>query len=166
MFKNEILPGTLSHMDIMNMIHEDEKLCITEVTGEELLTIINNVQTGEHAFQATSGLMQTIKIKKNGKKKVIDVKLYLNEGEPVPVDKNKTYIMSSNNYILSEQSGEDFKDQEVLSIIQDKYKKNKIKCEQTELGLLLVNYFHDKEIVNITEEVNITRPRIILKEVQ
>ena len=90
--------------------------------------------------------------------------MYLNESEPVPVDKNKTYIMSSNNYILSEQSGEDFKVQEVLSIIQDKYKKNKIKCEQTELGLLLVNYFHDKEIVNLTEEVNITRPRIIIKE--
>ena len=164
MFKNEILPGTLSHIDIMNMIHEDEKLCITEVTGEELLTIIKKVQTGEHAFQPTSGLMQTIRIKKNGKRKVIDVKLYLNESEPVPVDKNKTYIMSSNNYILSEQSGEDFKVQEVLSIIQDKYKKNKIKCEQIELGLLLVNYFHDKEIVNLTEEVNITRPRIILKE--
>ena len=164
MFKSEILPGTLSHIDIMNMIHEEEKLCITEITGEELLTIIKKVQTGAHAFQATSGLMQTIKIKKSGKKKVIDVKLYLNGSEPVPVDKNKTYIMSSNNYILSEQCGEDFKVKEVYSIIQDKFKKNKIKCEQVDLGLLLVNYFHEREKINITEEVNMTRPRIVIKE--
>ena len=162
MFKNEILPGTLSYIDIMNMIHEEEKLCITEVTGEELLTIIKNVQTGKHAFQPTSGLIQTIKILKDGKKKVVDVKLYLNQSEPVSVDKNKTYIMSSNNYILSEQSGEDFQTEEVLNIIQDKFKNNKIKCEQTELGLLLVNYFHDKEIVNLTEKINTTRQRIII----
>ena len=164
MFKNEILPGTLSQIDIMNMFPVDEKLCITEVTGEELLTIIMNVQIGEHAFHPTSGLMQTIKIKKNGEKEVIDVKLYLNGSEPVPIEKNKTYIMSSNSYILSEQSGEDFKVEKVLRIIQDKFKKNKIKCEQTELGLLFVSYFHAKEIVNLTEEVNMTRPRIILKQ--
>ena len=164
MFKNEILPGTLTQIDILNMVHEEEKLCITEVTGEELLTIIKNVQTGEHAFQATSGLMQTIKVDNKGRKKVIDVKLYSNESEPVEIDKNKTYIMSSNNFILSEPSGEDFKVKEVLTIIQDKFKKNKIKCEKTELGKLLVNYFHSKNIVNITEEVNITKPRIIIKK--
>ena len=165
MFKKEILPGTLSRIDIMNMIHSEEKLCITELTGSELLTIIKNVQIGENAFQATSGLMQRIKINKKGKKKVIDVKLYLNGSEPVPIDKNKTYIMSSNNYILSEESGEDFKAKEVLSIIQDKFKKNKIKCQQTELAILLINYFHNKEVINITEEVNMTNPRIIvLKE--
>ena len=165
MFKKEILPGTLSRIDIMNMIHSEEKLCITELTGSELLTIIKNVQIGENAFQATSGLMQRIKINKKGKKKVIDVKLYLNGSEPVPINKNKTYIMSSNNYILSEESGEDFKAKEVLSIIQDKFKKNKIKCQQTELAILLINYFHNKEVINITEEVNMTNPRIIvLKE--
>ena len=65
---------------------------------------------------------------------------------------------------MSEQSGEDFKIEEVLDIIQDKFKKNKIKCEKTELGKLLVNYFHSKNIVNITEEVNITKPRIIIKK--
>ena len=167
MFKNEILPGTLNQIDIMNMIHEEEKLCITEVTGEELLTIIRNVQIGEHSFQATSGLMQTIKMKKNGEKKVIDVKLYINNcSEPIDIDKNKTYIMSSNNYILSEESGEDFKVKDVLSIIQDKFRKNKIKCEETELGILLVNYFRDKEIINITEEVNMTRPRIVIEPVE
>ena len=57
MFKNENLPGTLNQIDIMNMIHEEEKLCITDVTGEELLTIIRNVQIAEHSFQATRGLM-------------------------------------------------------------------------------------------------------------
>ena len=164
MFKKEILPGTMSYIDIMNMIHENEKLCITEVTGEELIAIIKNVQIGENAYQVTSGLMQTIKISNNGTKNVTDIKLYLNNGNLVPIDKNKTYIMSSNNFILSEESGEDFRAKDVLSIIQDKFKKNKIKCENTELGLQLVNYFRGKEIINITEEVNITGPRIIIQE--
>ena len=163
MFKNEVLPGTLSHIDIMNMIHENEKLCIAEVTGKELITIIKNVQIGEHAFQVTSGLRQTIKIDKNGNKKVIDIKLYLNDGNLASVDKNKTYIMSSNNYILSEPSGEDFKVKEVLSIIQDKFKKNKIKCEKKDLGLLLIDYFQDKKVINITNVVNITNERIVIK---
>ena len=163
MFKNEVLPGTLSHIDIMNMIHENEKLCIAEITGKELITIIKNVQIGEHAFQVTSGLRQTIKIDKNGNKKVIDIKLYLNDGNLASVDKNKTYIMSSNNYILSEPSGEDFKVKEVLSIIQDKFKKNKIKCEKKDLGLLLIDYFQDKKVINITNVVNITNERIIIK---
>ena len=43
MFKNEITPGILSYIDITNMIHESAKLCITEITGNELLTIIRNV---------------------------------------------------------------------------------------------------------------------------
>ena len=164
MFKNEILPGILSHIDIMNMIHENEKLCVTEITGEELITIIKNVQIGEHSFQATSGLKQVIEIDKKGDKKVVDVKLYLNDGRLVPIEKNKTYIMSSNDYILSEPSGEDFTVKEVLNIIQDKFKNNKIKCEKTELGMLLINYFQTKREVNITEEVNLERPRIVLKK--
>jgi 2',3'-cyclic-nucleotide 2'-phosphodiesterase (5'-nucleotidase family) len=164
MFKKAILPGTISYIDIMNMIRESEKLCITEVTGEELVAIIKNVQIGENAYQVTSGLRQTIKIDNNGTKNVTDIKLYLNNGNLVRIDKNKTYIMSSNSFILSEESGEDFKAKDVLSIIQDKFKKNKIKCEKTELGSLLVNYFHEKEVINITEEVNITRPRIIIQK--
>ena len=72
--------------------------------------------------------------------------------------------MSSNDYILSEPSGEDFTVKEVLNIIQDKFKNNKIKCEKTELGMLLINYFQTKREVNITEEVNLERPRIVLKK--
>ena len=164
MFKNYILPGSLSHIDIMNMIHESEKLCITEISGKELITIISNVQIGENAFQATSGLRQTIKIYKNGTKEVTDIKLYANNGELVPIDLNKTYVMSSNNFILSELSGEDFKVKEVLTIIQDKFKKNKIKCEKDDLGMSLVNYFRQKEVINITQEVNTSLPRIVINQ--
>lgn len=164
MFKNYILPGSLSHIDIMNMIHESEKLCITEISGKELITIIRNVQIGENSFQATSGLRQTIKIYKNGTKEVTDIKLYSNNGELVPIDLNKTYVMSSNNFILSEPSGEDFKVKEVLAIIQDKFKKNKIKCEKDDLGISLINYFRQKEVINITQEVNTSLPRIVINQ--
>jgi len=162
MFKNYILPGSLSYIDIMNMIHESEKLCITEITGKELITIISNVQNGENAFQATSGLRQTINLYKNGTREVTDIKLYTNNGELVPIDLNKTYVMSSNNFILSEPSGEDFKVKEVFSIIHDKFKKNKIICEKEDLGISLINYFKQKEVINITQEVNTSLPRIVI----
>ena len=114
--------------------------------------------------------------KKN--KKVIDVKLYVEEKNimngtncsnssniiEVPIIKNKTYIMASNSYILSEQSGDDFRDKKVLRIIQNKFKSNKIKCEKVELGVLLVNYFHDKEVVNISQEINLNYPRIVIQK--
>ena len=178
MFKNEITPGILSYIDITNMIHESAKLCITEITGNELLTIIKNVQIGKYAFYPTSGLKQIISMDKKGNKKVIDVKLYVEEKNimngtncsnssniiEVPIIKNKTYIMASNSYILSEQSGDDFRDKKVLRIIQNKFKSNKIKCEKVELGVLLVNYFHDKEVVNISQEINLNYPRIVIQK--
>ena len=64
-----------------------------------------------------------------------------------------TISMSSNNYILSEENGEHFKAEDILSINQDKFRINKIKCEETELGILLVNYFRDK-VINTNNDLN------------
>ena len=177
MFRNEITPGIMSYIDITNMIYESEKLCITEITGSELLTIINNVQIGKYSYYPTSGLKQIIKIDKKGKRKVIDVKIYVEKNNtnntnitnsidliPVPIIKNKTYIMASTSYILSEESGDDFRIKKVLRIIKNKFKSNKIKCEKLDLGVLLVNYFQAKEIVNISQEVNLSNSRIIIKK--
>ena len=180
MFRNEITPGSMSYIDITNMIYDSEKLCITEVTGSELLTIITNVQIGKYSYYPTSGLKQVVQIDKKGKRKIVDVKIYM-EGNITnnstnntnitttglilsPIIKNKTYIMASTSYLLSEESGDDFRVKKVLRIIKEKFKSNKIKCEKTDLGLLLVNYFQDKEIVNISKEVNLSNPRIIFKK--
>ena len=173
MFKNEITPGSMSYIDITNMVYESEKLCITEITGSELLTIIKSVQVGKFSYYPTSGLQQYIQIDKKGKRKIVDVKIYMmemnntsNESDYVlePIIINKTYIMASTSYLLSEDSGDDFRIKKVLRIIQDKLKSNKIKCEKIELGDLLVNYLQKKEIVNITQEVNLSNPRIIFNK--
>ena len=36
MFKNEITPGSMSYIDITNMFYQSEKLCLMEITGNEL----------------------------------------------------------------------------------------------------------------------------------
>ena len=188
MFKNEITPGSMSYIDITNMFYQSEKLCLMEITGNELLNIIKTVQVGKFAYYPTSGLKQYISIDKSGKRKITDVKIYtevnntfnsnrtnntnnsnntnLTYFDYVPINKDKTYIMASTSYLLSEESGDDFRIKKILRIIQKKYQSNKIKCEKMSLGELLVDYFQKKQIVNITEETSLTNKRIIINKIK
>ena len=188
MFKNEITPGSMSYIDITNMFYQSEKLCLMEITGNELLNIIKTVQVGKFAYYPTSGLKQYISIDKSGKRKITDVKIYtevnntfnsnrtnntnnsnntnLTYFDYVPINKDKTYIMASTSYLLSEESGDDFRIKKILRIIQNKYQSNKIKCEKMSLGELLVDYFQKKQIVNITEETSLTNKRIIINKIK
>ena len=147
--------------------------------GNLFLDVMKNISQADFSI-SNSGMFKNeiTSMDKKGNKKVIDVKLYVEEKNimngtncsnssniiEVPIIKNKTYIMASNSYILSEQSGDDFRDKKVLRIIQNKFKSNKIKCEKVELGVLLVNYFHDKEVVNISQEINLNYPRIVIQK--
>lgn len=161
MFWHSVRPGTITFDDFMKIIPYSGELCVTEVTGEELITIIKIVQIGKFAFQPTSGLKQTIrKSEIDGKKEVINIEIYEN-GIPVPINKNKIYKMASNSVVLSEESFDDFSNKEVLDIIKDKLNKNKIKCSNSELNVVLVNYFHNKKTVNLTKEIDISKPRIV-----
>ena len=159
-----------------------------EITGNELLNIIKTVQVGKFAYYPTSGLKQYISIDKSGKRKITDVKIYtevnntfnsirtnntnnsnntnLTYFDYVPINKDKTYIMASTSYLLSEESGDDFRIKKILRIIQKKYQSNKIKCEKMSLGELLVDYFQKKQIVNITEETSLTNKRIIINKIK
>ena len=183
MFKNEITPGSMSYIDITNMIYQSEKLCVMEITGSELLTIIKTVQEGKFAYYPTSGLKQFISIDKRGKRKITDVKIYtevnntsnntndtnntnLTYFDYVPINKDKIYIMASTSYLLSEESGDDFRTKKILRIIQNKFQSNKIKCEKINLGELLVNYFQQKQIVNITEEADLNNRRIVINKIR
>ena len=185
MFKNEITPGSMSYIDITNMIYQSEKLCVMEITGSELLTIIKTVQEGKFAYYPTSGLKQFISIDKRGKRKITDVKIYtevnitsnntntndtnntnLTYFDYAPINKDKIYIMASTSYLLSEESGDDFRTKKILRIIQNKFQSNKIKCEKINLGELLVNYFQQKQIVNITEEADLNNRRIVINKIR
>ena len=186
MFRNEITPGSMSYIDITNMIYQSERLCMMEITGSELLTIIKTVQCGKFSYYPTSGLKQYISIDKTGKRRVTDVKIFTEVNNTiniknntnnsnntnstyydyVPIEKNKTYIMASTSYLLSEGSGDDFRIKKILRIIQNKFQSNKIKCEKVDLGELLVNYFQEKQIINITNEVNLTNKRIVINKIK
>ena len=161
-FLHYVHPGNYTYEDYMKIIPYSGKLCVTEVSGEELITIIKNAQIGKYIFQPTSGLRQTIKINDSGKNEVINVEIYEN-GEVVPINRNKIYKMSSSSIIFSEASFDDFASKEVLDIIKDKLKNKKIKCSNNELNLEILNYLQNKKIIDVNKEVNNLYQRIVLQ---
>jgi 2',3'-cyclic-nucleotide 2'-phosphodiesterase (5'-nucleotidase family) len=161
MFCHSVHPGKITYDNFMKIIPYSGELCVTEISGKELITIIKNVQVGKFAFQPSSGLRQTIKKSEyNGKNEVINIEIYEN-GKAVPVDKNKIYKMASNSVVLTEESYDDFSNKEVLDIIKDKLNQNKVKCTKNKLNEILLNYFHEKRIINLTKEIDFSKPRII-----
>ena len=162
MFWHSVSPGKITFDEFMKIIPYSGELCITEVTGEELITIIKNVQIGKYIFQPTSGLKQTIKNIDSGKnKKVINVEIYKN-GKVFPIEKNQIYKMSSNSIVLSEEGFDDFSKKEVVDIIKNKLNQNKVKCSEDEINLILLNYFFQKKIVDVNKEVDLTQKRIVI----
>ena len=162
MFCHSVHPGKITYDEFMKIIPYTGELCVTEITGEELITIIKNVQVGKYAFQPSSGLRQTIKKNNtNGENEIINIELY-QDGKAVPVNKNKIYKMASNSVVLSEESYGDFTNKEVLDIIKNKLNQNKVKCSNNELNSILLNYFYEKKIVDVTKEIDNSKPRIIV----
>ena len=161
MFSHSVHPGKLTFHDFMKIIPYSGELCVTEVSGEELIKIIKNVQIGKYAFQPTSGLRQTIKISESGKKEVVNVEIYEN-GKTVKIIKDKIYKMSSNSIVLSEEGFEDFSNEECKNIIRDKLNKNKVKCSEEELNIILLKYFSNKKVVDLRKEVDVSKQRIII----
>ena len=162
MFQNEISPGPLSILDFIKLFPRGNHLCTTELTGEEIIKMIKTVQIGKKGFYPTSGLKQTIKVNKD-KKKVVKIQLYVN-GSLVDIDKKKLYTLSSNNVVLSKESKEEFAEKESLEIIQDKYNKNKINCKENYIYIEIANYFKNKGMVDLSKEVDISKPRIEIIE--
>ena len=161
MFWHSVHPGKVTFDEFMKIIPYSGELCITEVTGEELITIIKNVQTGKYTFQPTSGLKQTIKITDSGKKKeVLNVEIFI-KGKAFPIQKNKIYKMSSNSIVLSDESFDDFNKKEVLDIIKDKLNQKKVKCSKDEINLILLNYFYNKKFVDVRKDIDLTKERLV-----
>ena len=126
MFWHPVHPGKTTFEEFMKIIPYSGELCVTEVTGEELIKIVEKVQTGKYTFQPTSGLKQTIKISSSGKKEVVNIEIY-KDGKAIPIIKDKIYKMSSNSIVLSEGSFDDFRNKQCQDIIMDKLNKKKVK---------------------------------------
>ena len=163
MFQNSILPGRLNMQDFIKLMPHENYLCITELTGSELIKMIQTVQSSERGYQPTSGLKQFIKINDNEKKEVINVQIYV-DGKAIDIDKDKIYILSSNNLILSEESEDVFKWKDSLDIIQDKYRNNKIQCSRRLVFIELMNYFRNIGVVDLSKDIDLTKPRIVIVE--
>ena len=162
MFQNDINIGPLSILDFIRLFPRLNRLCTTKVTGEELIKIVKAGQSGKRGFNPTSGLKQTIEIKNNNKK-VIKIEIYEND-TLVDIDKNKLYTLASNNVILCEDSKDEFTQKESLEVIKNKYKNNEIKCSENFLYMDIINYFRNKKIVDLTKEVDMSKPRIVIIE--
>ena len=160
MFQNEVNPGFLTLFDFIKLLPHENYICITELTGEEIIKMIKNVQNGIRGYQPTSGLKQIIKIK-NNKHEVIDIQIY-RDGKAINIDKNKIYTLSSNNFVLSEENEDEFHNKDFLDIIKDKKLKNKIHCSKTNIFIELMKYFKSKIIVDLSKEVDMTKPRIVI----
>ena len=163
MFQNSILPGRLNLLDFIKLMPHENYLCTTELTGSELIKMIQTVQSSERGYQPTSGLKQFIKINDNQKKEVINVQIYV-DGKAIDIDKDKIYILSSNNLILSEESEDEFKWKDSLDIIQDKYRNNKIQCSRKLVYIELMNYFRNIGVVDLSKDIDLTKPRIVIVE--
>ena len=163
MFQNSILPGRLNMLDFIKLMPHENYLCTTELTGGELIKMIQTVQSSERGYQPTSGLKQFIKINDNKKKEVINVQIYV-DGKAIDIDKDKIYILSSNNLILSEESEDEFKWKDSLDIIQDKFRNNKIQCSRRLAYIDLMNYFRNIGVVDLSKDIDLAKPRIVIVE--
>ena len=162
-FPEELIPSTLTRGEFFHQMPYLDKLCIVDLTGEELKKIVATVQTVGKGFHPSSNLKQTIKIGKNGKKKVINVELYVN-GVAKPIIDDKIYKMASNSYVLSENSGEDFAKGESFKIIHEKAVNNKIKCSKRTMDDEISEYFKGKGTIDISKNFDPLKPRIIIVE--
>ena len=116
--------------------------------------MIKAVQKGKRGFQPTSGLKQFVKVNSNKEKEIVDVKLYNYKNEVEEIDDKKIYILSSNNFVLSEFCENEFTEKDAYDVIKDKVKKGKIKCSKANTYVEIMNYFRNKGIIDINRDVD------------
>jgi hypothetical protein len=131
------------------------------ITGYELIQIIKIVQKGKNSFHPTSGLRQYVKINKQGIKEILNVEIYDKKNNINKIDVNKTYKMASTDIILNEESFDDFRQKNILNIINGKLKKNLVKCSNKDLNEILYEYFKEKKIINLQNIKKYTKERVV-----
>ena len=161
MFQKSVSPGGISYYDFMKIIPYSGLLCTVNITGYELIQIIKIVQKGKNSFHPTSGLRQYVKINKQGIKEILNVEIYDKKNNINKIDVNKTYKMASTDIILNEESFDDFRQKNILNIINGKLKKNLVKCSYKDLNEILYEYFKEKKIINLQNIKKYTKERIV-----
>ena len=151
MFHQKVSPGGITYDNFIKIIPYSGSLCTVNVTGNEILNIIQRVQIGKNSYHPTSGLKQYIKIKSEEKKEVINVEIYDKENKVNKIDKNRIYKMATNDIILSEDSFDDFSQKDILNIIRYKLNNNMVDCSNEDLNQILYEYFKEKKIINLNE---------------
>lgn len=91
--------GNLTYYQLYETIPFDDDVSTFEITGEEIWKVMSFLQNGSMAFYPSSGFKQHI-CKSN--KKLVNITFINDE----PIDLEKTYLMSANNFLL--HGGDDF----------------------------------------------------------
>ncbi len=161
MFHKSVSPGDITYDNFIKIIPYSGLLCTVDITGNELITIIKKSQIGKISYNPTSGLKQYIKINKEGKKEIINVEIYDKENRIQKIETNKIYKMASNDIVLCEDSFDDFRQKEILEIINNKLQKNMVKCSDKDLNIILYEYFKGKKIIDLKELTEDKKERIV-----
>ena len=162
MFQHHLSYGNLSLLDFIRLMPRENYLCVTEIKGKEIKKMIRAIQKGERGFQPTSGLKQYVKLDhKNKSKEIVDIKLYNKKNEIEEIDDDKIYILSSNNFVLSEFCEYEFAVKDSLDVIKDLVNKGKIKCSKEKAYVEIMHYFNNKGIIDINKDVDMTKKRIV-----
>ena len=88
--------GKLNEVDLFLMFPFNNTLVSFEMTGEEVLRMLKNIQ--KNTIYPSSGLMQIIKFKKNNKLEMINAQIF--DGENIQhIEKKKTYTICTNDFL-------------------------------------------------------------------
>ena len=162
-FPEELVPCTLTREDFYNQMPYLDKICIVNITGEELKKIVGTVQSVGKNFYPSSNLKQSLKIGQDGKKEIVNIELYVN-GELKEIEDEKIYKMASSMYVLSETSGEDFAKGDSYEIIHKKAIEKKITCSTKTIDTEMAEYFKGKGTIDLSKKVDPKKPRIYIVE--
>jgi 2',3'-cyclic-nucleotide 2'-phosphodiesterase (5'-nucleotidase family) len=100
--RTEWFPGNLLVESAWNMFPFDDRISRVEVTGEELVKIMQTIQGGEKGLYQVSGLTMEVTLKPN---KLVGGSLKLADGSDINV--RKTYTLATIPFLL--KGGDDFK---------------------------------------------------------
>lgn len=117
----EIAPGDITNGDIIAVHPFGNMMCVMEVTGREILDILEvaaeNAPMEQGGFQHVSGMRYTIRTaipsgvklddkgmleQISGPRRVTDVEILQKDGSYAPLDPKATYTLASHNYMLKD----------------------------------------------------------------
>ena len=105
-FRNTWNPGQISLANIFGMSPFETRIVTVEMTGAELLKMLEQTEGGKYGFYPTSGLRLLVTLEP--KKKLYYAKLFDGLYE-YPIENNKTYVVATTDFDIP-YGGDDFAD--------------------------------------------------------